>query len=197
MGREEAIKELKELEYYGRPFDNSETEDKKSKALFMAIEALEKLPCDPCLMSDKKLEECNDAISRSEAIRVASGYCHWANIPDELAKLPSVNPKPCDDAISRQAVKDLFCRICMESNLCYRSKETCEELRLFDTLPSVTSQQKTGRWIEVTDEETLTTRTYHYECSECGTHLKAVEKTRYCSECGALLLVDAKMEVEE
>ena len=37
----DAIKELKELEYYNRPFDNSETEDKKAKALFMAIQALE------------------------------------------------------------------------------------------------------------------------------------------------------------
>ena len=36
---------------------------------------------------------CEDAISRAEAIRVASGYCHLANIPDELAKLPSVTPQ--------------------------------------------------------------------------------------------------------
>ena len=43
-----------------------------------------------------RTEACEDAISRSEAIRIASGYCHWSNIPDELAKLPSVNPKPCE-----------------------------------------------------------------------------------------------------
>lgn len=49
--------------------------------------------------------------------------------------------EPCDDAVSRQAVKDLFCRICMESNLCYRSKETCEDLKLFDKLPSVKPQE--------------------------------------------------------
>ena len=48
--------------------------------------------------------------------------------------------EPCEDAISRQAVKDLFCRICMESNICYRSKETCEDLKLFDKLPSVKPQ---------------------------------------------------------
>ena len=48
----------------------------------------------------------DDLISRAEAIRIASGYCHWSNIPDELAKLPSVNPKPCEDAISRQAAID-------------------------------------------------------------------------------------------
>ena len=31
-----------------------------------------------------------DLINRSEAIRIASGFCHTANIADELAKLPSV-----------------------------------------------------------------------------------------------------------
>ena len=30
-----------------------------------------------------------DLISREEAIKIASGYCHPANIADELAKLPS------------------------------------------------------------------------------------------------------------
>lgn len=30
----------------------------------------------------------DDLISRAEAIRIASGYCHPANIADELRKLP-------------------------------------------------------------------------------------------------------------
>lgn len=38
-------------------------------------------------------EPC-DAISRADAIRVASGYCHPANVAKELAKLPSVQPEP-------------------------------------------------------------------------------------------------------
>lgn len=41
-------------------------------------------------------EPC-DAISRADAIRVASGYCHPANVAKELAKLPSVQPdNSCD-----------------------------------------------------------------------------------------------------
>ena len=78
------------------------------------------------------LNVCEDAISRADAIRVASGYCHWTNIPAELAKLPPVTPAQnvfkmreatkeeregieqyidsiavsCEDAISRQAVKE-------------------------------------------------------------------------------------------
>ena len=33
----------------------------------------------------------DDLIRRSDAIRIASGYCHWSNIQKELAKLPSVS----------------------------------------------------------------------------------------------------------
>lgn len=38
------------------------------------------------------LELCEDCISRKEAIKVASGYCHPSNIAKELANLPSVQP---------------------------------------------------------------------------------------------------------
>lgn len=46
-----------------------------------------------------KLEDC---ISRADAIRVASGYCHPSNIAKELAKLPSVTPQePIFDKIQK------------------------------------------------------------------------------------------------
>ena len=50
------------------------------KAYDVAIKALEQ-------------ETCEDTISRQAAVYVASGYCHPANVADELAKLPSVNPQ--------------------------------------------------------------------------------------------------------
>jgi len=34
----------------------------------------------------------NDLIDRAEAIRIASGYCHPANIAEELRKLPAAVP---------------------------------------------------------------------------------------------------------
>lgn len=60
MTREEAIQELKSLEYYGRPFDNSETEDKKGEALFMAIKALEQARWIPC---SEKLPDKNERLA--------------------------------------------------------------------------------------------------------------------------------------
>ena len=47
MTREEAIKDLKELEYYNRPFDNSEeaadVATRKAQAVHIAIQALEQI----------------------------------------------------------------------------------------------------------------------------------------------------------
>lgn len=40
------------------------------------------------------IEPCGDAIDRAKAIKVASGYCHPANVAKELANLPPVTPQP-------------------------------------------------------------------------------------------------------
>ena len=98
-----------------------------------AIKALDQAPC-------------IDAISRSEAIRVASGYCHFTNIPDELAKLPSVNPKPCEDAISRRLLKYLGAECIAKRD----ENDNLIPLGSVDSLPSV-STEKTGRWIPVSE----------------------------------------------
>jgi len=43
---------------------------------------------------DLEQEPCDNAIDRSKAIMIASGYCHPANVAKELAKLPPVTPQP-------------------------------------------------------------------------------------------------------
>ena len=47
-----------------------------------------------------------DAVSRQQAIYVASGYCHPANIATELARLPSVQPEqqwiPVEEALPEE-----------------------------------------------------------------------------------------------
>lgn len=70
------------------------------------IDEIENLPS----VNPKNVPDINvgniDCISREDAIRIASGYCHFSNIPEELKKLPSVKlPSAvveCDDAISRK-----------------------------------------------------------------------------------------------
>jgi len=75
MTNEEAIKAIKSHCYFANLVPVGK------EALDMAIKALEQEPCE-------------DTISRADAVRVASGYCHPANIAKELAKLPPVTPKP-------------------------------------------------------------------------------------------------------
>lgn len=61
----------------------------------------------------------SDLISRADAIRIASGYCHSANIAKELAKLPSAQPEiiRCNECkFSDEFEGDLWlCRRCKES----------------------------------------------------------------------------------
>ena len=47
-------------------------------------------------LDQETCEPCDDAISRKDAIRIASGYCHFSNVAKELAKLPSVNKEAKD-----------------------------------------------------------------------------------------------------
>ena len=161
MTREETIEELKEINF-------NSIHEKTIMATNMAIQALEQQPC-------------TDAISRAEAIRIASGYCHYTNIPDELAKLPSVNPKPCEDAISRQAVLDAVLLVPIAplikgDNVHY---ERVVYENVIKDLPSVTPAPKMGRWKNIKNADgNLKT----YVCSECGA--LCGYKQKYCEECG-------------
>lgn len=73
-----------------------------SLKIYQIINWLNQLPSvTPQLSSEleknsKKLEKNFgelDCISRADAIRVASGYCHPSNVAKELANLPSVTPQ--------------------------------------------------------------------------------------------------------
>ena len=95
--------------------------------------------------------------------------------------IKALEQQPSEDCISRQAVLN---------TLFYKSDNNCEvvlnkELQdRIKALPSVTPQQKMGKWIDV---DSLDGALWH-ECSECGeTEFYA---TDYCPNCGA------KMEVE-
>ena len=93
------------------------------------------------------------------------------------------NKEQGGDAISRQAVLDLMRGL---TRWCVRSEDgkwnnvglLYDDVMFgIDRLPSVTPQQKKGRWIEG----------YEWVCSNCGTLNRALYKC--CSHCG-------KMEVE-
>ena len=102
-------------------------------------------------------------------------------------------PNTCDDAISRQAVLDLMRGL---TRWCVRSEDgkwnnvglLYDDVMFgIDRLPSVTPQQRTGRWkFTVYDANSIG----HYECTECHWNV-LMNVSDYCPHCGA------KMEVEE
>lgn len=40
-----------------------------------------------------------ELIDKQKAIYIASGYCHWSNIPKELEKLPTVQAVPIEEVL--------------------------------------------------------------------------------------------------
>lgn len=107
-----------------------------------------------------------------------------------VKKNKSEIPTSCGDAISRQAairaIEALQRPIMREESNYYQFKFSgmSEALGAVENLPSVTPQQRTGRWIERSDIIGK-----WYECDQCHTDWGG--PVNFCPNCGA------KMEVEE
>lgn len=118
------------------------------------------------LKNHYKNEPCGNAIDRSEAIKVASGYCHPANVANELAKLPPVTPQQSCEDIAKA----------FQLGLAFGFGEKYDEMDkvMEEVKKAVTPQPKTGHWIE---------RDGYWECSEC--HAERVYGNEYCPDCGS------------
>ena len=124
----------------------------------------------------------------------------------------------CDDAISRQAVKELyykdgyidFRKICELPSVTPCPCEDCisrqaaiddiwdgtnmdiytrEVKEHLEALPPVTPARKMGRWIMHIDDLFPSESTM--ECSECGEHQPITIDDNYCPNCGAKMEVGA------
>ena len=112
-------------------------------------------------------------------IRNEGGY--FGTVPEEIRSRSEI-PNTCGDVISRAKVYEML-RIWLEPDDADRMI-----LRLDDEIPSVTPQQRTGRWIQK-EEEGEAEPFIIWECSECNEAQK--RRTKFCPFCGI------KMEVEE
>ena len=121
----------------------------------------------------------------------------WYACPIETKKenIQALIQEPCDDAISRKAVLDL-------AEWFYINQQHFIVANLIDeveNMPSVTPQQRTGRWERMSDlPNDVDDR---FECSRCGNvvHHRSVMDlrtfSRWCGRCGSYN--DYKKEVEE
>ena len=121
-----------------------------------------------------KAQEC-DSYERNMGLIIAMNV---------VGQLPSAQPEPCEDAVSRKMAMDA---ITASTPYCvvpddYHISVVDMEFRI-STLPSVTPKQKTGKAVVKSDGEKG-----FWVCNQCGERVHTWDK--YCSECGAKLKGD-------
>ena len=165
MTREQAIA------YFKRHLDLYCVDGISREAEEMAIKALEQQPCEDWY--DIPSNEMNLKQAR-QAVRDLRKFVMDNHI---LPKLQS-----CEDAVSRQAVKDIIHK--------YKNDSECLISWAMDSicdLPSVTPKRRVGEWKK--NEHTFWT------CSECGLVNKYNRvQYAYCPNCGAKMVEETKIE---
>ena len=99
-------------------------------------------------------EPCEDAVRRTDMLdAVGHGTTYTTEHLQKIINgLPSVNPVPCEDAVSRQAVSEWYCNMTCDKDYC---TEPCLEHKQIMMLPSVQPSRK--GWEEMT-----------VPCENCG-----------------------------
>lgn len=141
-------------------------------------------------------------MTREEAVEILKGAIKKPNTTDgylgqalDMA-IKALEQEPCEDCISRQAVLDAMSHnwkhICFVSR---RKQPTKGEKAVYldmremvRQMPSVTPQQKTGKWIDCSDEG-------YVECPFCGhatTCEDNIDELHYCFYCGARMEAESE-----
>ena len=139
-------------------------------------------------------------MTREEAIKQFESELKWAELntypyvskqkieADKMA-IKALEQKPCEDAVSREAVEDAV----------IWNDEKREMLDEIQKLPSV-PKQKTGHWIELTK---LSCAEYScYVCSECEAYAREHSrrlrvqnrKSLFCPDCGLKMVEPQESE---
>lgn len=135
-----------------------------------------------------------DIVSIENRVRHAFNQGYEMGMKESRSEIPNT----CGDAISREEALQALCKAVHKNDdtiPCSNQRVSClwNKTKVQDyaeeilNLPSVTPQQRTGRWkFTVYDAN----RIGHYECSECHWNV-LMNVSNYCPHCGA------RMEVEE
>lgn len=139
-------------------------------------------------------ESCDDVVSRQAALNSLMDNTHLEGYDlaealdaiENTDKLPSVQPQPCEDCISRE-------EMWMAYHKMIDSGKTVDVYDAIKNLPPVTPIPKMGRWLPIeydgyADGFPVWNK---WECSECGYEHNGDEEslTAFCPNCGQ------KMEV--
>lgn len=96
--------------------------------------------------------------------------------------------EPCDDAVSRQAVIQIFDRWLANVDYNYSEQNIMKcAISEIEDLPPVESKRQSGHWFI---RETYPLECESWECSECQEIV--FEKSDYCPNCGSRMEGDAE-----
>lgn len=156
------------------------------EALDMAIKALEQEPCGDCISRKSVSGYVSTMYYKGLGKQKSLEY-----ILKYVERLPAVTPQPCEDCVSRHAALEAFglsekSRKYGGDHSGYETLMKYEIQDILEDLPSVTAQQKMGKWLYNKKEDS-------YKCSLCGfpchkDNLGAIP-TKYCAGCGAVMEV--------
>lgn len=148
-----------------------------------------------CVIMDENNHNCDECevVKCRECAEEHRQLAEWLKDYKRL-----LEQEHCEDAISRQATVERLCRVAdfmNEKRKGLGSPYVMAALFIQDNkdeFPPVTPQQKMGQWIEVIDKvDSLGNKTWHYECSICGSDKSGWGTYKHCPDCGT------KMEVQE
>ena len=119
----------------------------------------------------------DDLISRQQALEIkfsngmvrrGMAYIRVDELVNKLKELPTIQPEPCGDAVSRQAAIDACIRV--------RELRAYDEIEEIKALPPVQPERKTGYWIALDSDSD---RYEDIKCPFCG-HTFTVDAERWC-----------------
>lgn len=119
-------------------------------------------------------------MTREEAISILKTFKITGDRNHEAFDMAinALEQEPCEDCISRQAVIEKQMLLWDE----FGNGHKCVLIESIDKLPSVSPQQRTGRWVKTIGENGVTSA---IRCSECGFEDNRYELFDYCPVCGA------------
>ena len=138
------------------------------------------VPANDCISRQAAIEAICKSCSMEGDYHKCDGYPETSTWCDELVALralPSAQPEPCEDAVSRKMAMDA---ITASTPYCvvpddYHISVVDMEFRI-STLPSVTPERKTGKWTE------------DNACPFCGFqpwYERDIHTLSFCPNCGA------------
>ena len=103
-----------------------------------------------------------------------------------LMAIKALEQQPCEDAISRQAVRDTIFAECSSTKLDIDFAKVLLLQRKIKALPSVNPQPKIGHWIDTGSGQ---------KCSRCGEIQYGYDNfRRFCANCGAKIVEPQESE---